>query len=363
MKKDGIHSSGARSSRLERLQRLALVLQRHPGLPAGELAARTGTSVRNLFRDIAALRAAGYLVCPAKPHGYRIEDSGQRVPARLSLTEDELLALHLHSKFVAQDAEQPLSRAFLDAVDKITRQEEQARRVRLRRFVQDSLNCVSIQFDARDNPASNSTDAFYAFHRAIRRQHVCEVDYEPTRMLGRVMIEFEPYHLYFREKSWYVLGMSRTHRGMRLLKIRRVRAVRSTGIEFAKPPVDTEEFFKSAWSVVRGGQEREVAVLVSPKLSQTLVEMKWHDSQREHNLKDGGLILTFTVGSLDEIMWWVLGYGDEITVLKPLELRNRVQLLAQRTAQHHKRVPPTISVKPRSIKLTSETEAYFENPA
>jgi predicted DNA-binding transcriptional regulator YafY len=36
------------------------------------------------------------------------------------------------------------------------------------------------------------------------------------------------------------------------------------------------------------------------------------------------------VDGLDEIVWWVLGYGPEVEVLRPPELRRRLADLARR---------------------------------
>jgi len=47
-------------------------------------------------------------------------------------------------------------------------------------------------------------------------------------------------------------------------------------------------------------------------------------------LDDGRAIVTFEVDGLNEITWWLLGYGDQVIVRKPLELRTRVIAVYQR---------------------------------
>jgi predicted DNA-binding transcriptional regulator YafY len=36
------------------------------------------------------------------------------------------------------------------------------------------------------------------------------------------------------------------------------------------------------------------------------------------------------VDGLDEIVWWVLGYGPEVEVLRPPQLRQRLAAMARR---------------------------------
>jgi proteasome accessory factor B len=42
-----------------------------------------------------------------------------------------------------------------------------------------------------------------------------------------------------------------------------------------------------------------------------------------------------TVSGLSEIMWWILGYGDQAEVLEPPELRKRIREHAGRMAERY----------------------------
>ncbi len=45
---------------------------------------------------------------------------------------------------------------------------------------------------------------------------------------------------------------------------------------------------------------------------------------------DGSAIIEFRVDGLNEITWWILGYGDRVKVLAPLALRQKIARMAQR---------------------------------
>jgi len=47
-----------------------------------------------------------------------------------------------------------------------------------------------------------------------------------------------------------------------------------------------------------------------------------------HN-KDGSALVEFRVDGLSEITWWVLGYGDQVRVLSPKNLRKRILEIAE----------------------------------
>ena len=49
--------------------------------------------------------------------------------------------------------------------------------------------------------------------------------------------------------------------------------------------------------------------------------------------RDGTLDFRAKVSGLNEISWWVLGYGDQAEVLEPPELRDLVAARARRMAE------------------------------
>jgi len=50
---------------------------------------------------------------------------------------------------------------------------------------------------------------------------------------------------------------------------------------------------------------------------------------------DGSLIFEVEVDGLNEISWWVLGYGDQAQVLEPPELRDLIAEHARRMLSYY----------------------------
>jgi predicted DNA-binding transcriptional regulator YafY len=53
---------------------------------------------------------------------------------------------------------------------------------------------------------------------------------------------------------------------------------------------------------------------------------------------DGSAIVEFRVDGLNEITWWVLGYGDQVRVLAPKAMRERVLQIAQNMIEINQKV-------------------------
>jgi len=55
-----------------------------------------------------------------------------------------------------------------------------------------------------------------------------------------------------------------------------------------------------------------------------VAEREWHPSQHLRTLPGGDVELTFHAGGNNEIVRWILGWGDAVEVLRPAPLRQAV---------------------------------------
>jgi proteasome accessory factor B len=87
--------------------------------------------------------------------------------------------------------------------------------------------------------------------------------------------------------------------------------------------------------IAEKGRDREVIVRFSKLVAQNVAEVHWHKTQRLAFRDDGTLDFHVTVSGLNEISWWILGYGDQAEVLHPPELRRLIAQRARRMAEKY----------------------------
>jgi predicted DNA-binding transcriptional regulator YafY len=105
-------------SRSQRLLDLVQVLRRHRRPVSGRrLADETGVSIRTLYRDIATLQGQGAPIEGEPGLGYVLKPGFMLPP--LMFTEDEIEALVLGSRWVAERSDDRLGAAAADAIAKI----------------------------------------------------------------------------------------------------------------------------------------------------------------------------------------------------------------------------------------------------
>ncbi len=64
-------------------------------------------------------------------------------------------------------------------------------------------------------------------------------------------------------------------------------------------------------------------------VARNVAEVAWHKTQQLTWNEDRSLDFQVRVSGLNEISWWILGYGDQAEVRKPAALR---QLIASRAS-------------------------------
>jgi proteasome accessory factor B len=79
-----------------------------------------------------------------------------------------------------------------------------------------------------------------------------------------------------------------------------------------------------------GRADQDVVVRFAPLVARNVAEVAWHKTQRIVERQDGSIDFHVSVSGLNEISWWILGYGDQAEVLRPARLR---QMIADRAGK------------------------------
>lgn len=72
---------------------------------------------------------------------------------------------------------------------------------------------------------------------------------------------------------------------------------------------DLQTYFGNAWAVYRGDRTYNVELYFTREAAPLVTETIWHATQKVQPQPDGGVVLSFEVNGLNEILHWVLGWG------------------------------------------------------
>jgi len=156
---------------------------------------------------------------------------------------------------------------------------------------------------------------------AIEERHLVTFRYyAPSGESERTV---EPYYLVFRWSSWYLWGWCCDRKDYRLFKLNRMDHVRKSEEAFdcreaPMPDLSNEKIFPG---------EIAVKALFAPDMKWRLVEDFGSDCFTES--EDGRLLFTAKYTDMENLLTWLLTYGDKAEVLKPREAREKIAQIAR----------------------------------
>ena len=320
-----------RLGRVERLLRLFRILEAGRPRTVEELAEVAGISRRTAFRDLRLLQQAGF--------PYRYDRSTKRFHTRpdtvlppLSLNPAEalglLLAVRQHeSSRVGPDAGSAVSAALkIESV--------------LPRVLQDYVRPRLEHIDVRPEPASDASsiaDMLSILQNALAGTRKVSVRYDSYHEGREIECTLRPYRLAFIRRGWYLIAYTDDRAKILTYKVERIIELKTLQEKYTLDAgFSLNDYFGNAWHMIRGDQRYHVRIRFMPKVAGNVDEVLWHRTQQTRHEPDGSLIFEVDVDGIEEIGWWVLGYGDQAQVVQPPELREWIAEHAARMLAYYR---------------------------
>ncbi len=313
-----------KSSRVSRIVRLLTTLQAGKSYRAGELAKILGMSRRTVFRDLKELQNIGVPYrYDTKCGGYRIEPEFFLPPIDFNLQEALSLLLLVHE--TGRQIQLPFKNSAVLAGLKI----ENNLPAKIRSYCNTAIKSISTRAGAQA-PMNLLDERFAQLQNAIAKKQKVLINYHSLFEKKAIGLELSPYHLLYNQRAWYVLGFSSTHKSIRTFKLNRIADLKMMEKRFIDgDKFDLEEYLGNAWSMIPEDKIYNIELRFRPKVAKNVAEVQWHSTQKVSHNGDGSVTVEFRVDGLGEIIWWILGYGDQVQVIAPKVLRKKVVATAQ----------------------------------
>ncbi len=296
--------------KIDRLIGILSVLLQEEKTTAPALAERFEVSRRTINRDIEDLRKAGIPIRTVQGTGGGISImEGYRMDRmRLTSKDMQMILAGLRSldsvsgsSYYSRLMEKirPGSSAFVGGRDSIL--------IDLSSWYRDSLA-----------PKIETIQDAIGDRRVLRFRY-----YAPSGERDRTV---EPYYLVFRWSSWYLWGWCRDRQDFRLFKLNRMENVQKMTETFqcreaALPDLSDEKIFPGTI---------KVRALFEPDQKWRLVEEFGPKCFTEQ--EDGRLLFKADYTDMENLVTWLMTFGDKAKVLAPAEARQRITQIIHRMA-------------------------------
>jgi predicted DNA-binding transcriptional regulator YafY len=318
-------------SRVSRIVSILTTLQSGEKYTPAALEKLLGISKRTVFRDLKELQAIG-VPCKYNKSGncYRIDPKFFLPPIDFNLQEALSILMLVHK--MRNSLPLPYKNSALLAGMKL----ENNLPADIRQYCHSSLAKITVAKE--QHSLVRQLDTIYnTVQQSIRKKIMLQIDYASLFENGTIQTVLHPYHLLYKNRAWYVIGFSQLHNSVRTLNLSRIEKISTMDRHFTEDTnFDVEEYIGRAWCLIPEGRLYDIKLLFAPMVAKNVAEVQWHHTQRAEWHDDGSVTLTFRLDGLNEISWWVSGYGDQVKIIAPAALRNKVLERAKRTLENHK---------------------------
>ncbi len=298
---------------LERQWSIINTLCRRQRTTADELAAEYHVSERTIRRDLDKLSRVFPLVdhMDGRHKYWSMVDGFKNVPP-IIFCPTELYAIQEGTRFLKSMGE-PLLRPTLESISHKIKATYNTSKV-------ESLENLRKIFTVNLSGAkdySGQREFLSRLFTAAAEQRSVDIGYRGLQDTRAKRRRVDPYKLWYRDGTIYVVGFCHLRRDVRVFAVDRISLVDFTDHYFLTPrDFDFEEYIENAFGVMIEDPVH-VTIRFNPEIARYVEEREWHPSQRTKKFKDGSLLMELTVGGIREIKRWALSFGPLAEVVEP----------------------------------------------
>ena len=315
---------------LARLLQMVMILQSQPFPNARQLAELCGVSRRTIYRDLSILETAGLsVVYRSDRQGYQLERDCLLQPPQLD--EHEALALLLESEFGGIPEPFGSLVPVRLALTKIFHSLPSGLRDRLARGAE---LIAEADATASELPEERREIHVAILNALLRRQRI-RLWYREDAQSPLSTTDFGLYKLARVQGQWALVGHSSTHDEVWLYWLPWVEQALATGEPYTIPPRFHLGRFLAKLRPEHDDRVTNVHLRFSANMSAIIRDMPEVIGQSKRPGPDGTLDMVLKAAALDDILSWVLSFGDGVEVIGPAEFRKSLCDWAERIMRRH----------------------------
>lgn len=312
-------------NKFDRVISTLILLQTKKIIKASNISERFGISLRTVYRDISTLKNAGIPIIGDPGIGYSIMD-GYRLPP-IMFNEGEALALLTAEKFIGNMTDKTTQASYSDAMTKI--------KATLRSTEKQSLAVLDDSVAFSTYQWSDNKSYLQDLFKSIASKSVLKIDYQKAdgSTSNRKIESIGCYHRY---NDWYLVAYCQNKAAYRTFKMNRILHLQVLDQHFDTEHISLQTYIDQQSQVWRDQQQfQTVEVAFNKAVLQHAERRKYYFGFVEEVEENDAVRMKFLNSSMEFMARWLLQFGNQATVLEPLELKSRIKQLATELYEHY----------------------------
>ena len=311
-------------NRIDRLVAILIHLQGRRVTRAEEIAEEFATSIRTVYRDIAALAEAGVPIVGEAGVGYSIM-RGYHLPP-VHFTTEEATALITANILVDRFSDSSLRSSMTSALAKI--------RAVLPPDHQDHIARLERRMSIPNPPQPGQGGNLFLIQKALADRTVLRIAYRNAGATDAARRDIEPLGLTYYGDRWHLIAWCRARQDYRDFRTDRIQAMSALSEQFGPHEGFSLVEFLGRWDQpmipITGRIQADPVAAERVRKEAPFKILREERDERS---------VTFTIegSQWNWYLGWLLSFGTRLVVLEPEDLRLLLFDPARATADHHAR--------------------------
>ena len=312
-------------NKFDRVISTLVLLQTKKIITAEIISERFGTSLRTVYRDINTLKNAGIPIISDPGTGYSIMDGYRFAP--IMFNEGEVTALLTAEKFIGKVTDQDTQTYYSNAMMKI--------KAILRSTEKQSLEVLEDSISIADNRQWENKTYLQDIFKSITSKQVLQIQYQKADSTTSNR-KLESVGCYYRHNNWYLVAFCQLKEAYRTFKVNRVVSLQICEEHFEKEHINLKDYIERQSENWKGQQQfQNIEISFNKPFVKHAERRKYYFGFVEQTVEDDVVHMKFLNSSIEIFARWLLQFGDQATVIAPLELKNRLKTLATQLYEHY----------------------------
>jgi len=178
------------------------------------------------------------------------------------------------------------------------------------------------------------TDTYDTLQQALTAQQRLHIEYYAFTNDEITTRDFDPYVLEVQDGRWHLVGYCHLRQAVRDLRVSRIRKVELLKEHYSIPDNFYANHQKSRFQHLAGDQRIDLKLRFTGKAARLVEEYHAHNAKVER-VEPDALIYRRTVSMNPEVVMWVLGFGSQVEVLSPDNLREQVKVEIEKAVKNY----------------------------
>jgi predicted DNA-binding transcriptional regulator YafY len=312
-------------NKFDRVISTLILLQTKKILKASNISERFGISLRTVYRDISTLKNAGIPIIGDPGIGYSIMD-GYRLPP-IMFNEGEALALLTAEKFIGKITDKATQASYSEAMTKI--------KAILRSTDKQSLAVLEDSISFSSSKLWENKSYLQDLFKSIASKIVLKIDYQKAdgSTSNRKIESIGCYHQY---NDWYLVAYCQNRAAYRTFKMNRILHLQVLEQHFDTEHISLQTYIDQQTQAWRDQQQfQTVEIAFNKSILQHAERRKYYFGFVEQVETEESVRMKFLNSSMEFMARWLLPFGNQATVIEPLELKSRMTQLATELYDHY----------------------------